>query len=301
MWKRVERLMRGTIQNRVDRETRFTNEFDQFVAEPGEALVSVYNRFAQLMNDLEQNNMNFPTVTINTKFLNSLQPEWLKYVTQIRLAKRLTVDLQSSTVQLLHLQCKRHSARHRIWGKKIRTHVQTYGFKWPEFNQPDHSSDDGPSYESAYLVSDSTSCHNTRITNKQDLSALSSTEMNATSRVRRPISRDSHVAHNVLDNSKNAKRNVAVYVRKNKQEDVIPNKENVIEVDVANASKAKTLLCGSCSSVRSVGCWTVVVFKAYEVWPGHYWKKFHENFHGDRSHLALDITSLALDNFVMEI
>ncbi|GJU30302.1 retrovirus-related pol polyprotein from transposon TNT 1-94 [Tanacetum coccineum] len=92
MWKRVERLMRGTIQNKVDRETRFTNEFDQFVAEPGEALVSVYNRFAQLMNDLERNNMNFPTVTINTKFLNSLQPEWLKYMTQVRLAKQLTVD-----------------------------------------------------------------------------------------------------------------------------------------------------------------------------------------------------------------
>ncbi|GJU46039.1 hypothetical protein Tco_1203305 [Tanacetum coccineum] len=57
-----------------------------------EPLVSVYNRFAQLMNDLERNNMNFPTVTINIKFLNSLQPEWLKYVTQVRLAKRLTVD-----------------------------------------------------------------------------------------------------------------------------------------------------------------------------------------------------------------
>ncbi|GJV22884.1 hypothetical protein Tco_1375579 [Tanacetum coccineum] len=36
--------------------------------------------------------MHFPIVTINTKFLNSLQPEWLKYVTQVRLAKRLTVD-----------------------------------------------------------------------------------------------------------------------------------------------------------------------------------------------------------------
>ncbi|GJX65381.1 hypothetical protein Tco_0299724 [Tanacetum coccineum] len=92
MWKRVERLMIGTIQNRVDRETRFTNEFDQFFAERGEALVSVYNRFAQLMNDLERNDMNFPTVTINTKFLNSLQPEWLKYVTQVCLAKRLIVD-----------------------------------------------------------------------------------------------------------------------------------------------------------------------------------------------------------------
>ncbi|GJZ60568.1 hypothetical protein Tco_0616384 [Tanacetum coccineum] len=83
--------MRGNIQNKVDKETRFMNKFDQFVAEPGEALVFVYNRFAQLMNYLERNNMNFPTMTINIKFLNSLQPEWLKYVTQVRHAKQLTV------------------------------------------------------------------------------------------------------------------------------------------------------------------------------------------------------------------
>ncbi|GKG07627.1 hypothetical protein Tco_0330596, partial [Tanacetum coccineum] len=43
--------------------------------------------------------------------------------------------------------------------------------------------------------------------------------MNATSRVRRPMSRDSHVAYSVLDNSKKAAKNVAVYVRKNKQAD----------------------------------------------------------------------------------
>ncbi|GKB96599.1 hypothetical protein Tco_0982736 [Tanacetum coccineum] len=47
MWKRVERLMRGTIQNQVDRETRFMNEFDQFVAETGETLVS---QFKKLVN-----------------------------------------------------------------------------------------------------------------------------------------------------------------------------------------------------------------------------------------------------------
>ncbi|GJW85791.1 hypothetical protein Tco_0158936 [Tanacetum coccineum] len=84
--------MRETVQNKVDRETRFNNEFDQFVAEPGEALVSVYNRFAQLINDLERNGIIFPKVNVNTKFLNCLQPEWLKYVTQVRLAKRLTKD-----------------------------------------------------------------------------------------------------------------------------------------------------------------------------------------------------------------
>nr|GEU35355.1 hypothetical protein [Tanacetum cinerariifolium] len=57
-----------------------------------EALVSVYNLFALLMNDLERNGIIFPKVTINTKFLNCLQPEWLKYVTQVCLAKRLTKD-----------------------------------------------------------------------------------------------------------------------------------------------------------------------------------------------------------------
>ncbi|GJY08750.1 hypothetical protein Tco_0375804 [Tanacetum coccineum] len=86
-------LYDAEMESTSDKKAGFTNEFDQFVAEPGEALVSVYNRFARLMNDLERNNMNFPTVTINTKFLNSLQPEWLKYVTQVRLAKQLTVDL----------------------------------------------------------------------------------------------------------------------------------------------------------------------------------------------------------------
>ncbi|GJX11619.1 hypothetical protein Tco_0201478 [Tanacetum coccineum] len=41
MWKRVERLMRGTIQNKVDRETHFTNEFDQFVVDQGKHLFSL--------------------------------------------------------------------------------------------------------------------------------------------------------------------------------------------------------------------------------------------------------------------
>ncbi|GKC45717.1 copia protein [Tanacetum coccineum] len=92
MWERVERLMRGTVQNKVDWETRFNNGFDQSVAEQGEALVSIYNHFAQLTYDLERNGITFPLVTVNTKFLNCLQPEWLKYVTQVRLAKRLTED-----------------------------------------------------------------------------------------------------------------------------------------------------------------------------------------------------------------
>ncbi|GJW65763.1 hypothetical protein Tco_0117647 [Tanacetum coccineum] len=78
MWKRVERLMRGTIQNQVDRETRFINEFDQFVVEPEEALVSVYNCFAQLMNDLEGNKIIFPIVTQFEKLANASRAKKLE-------------------------------------------------------------------------------------------------------------------------------------------------------------------------------------------------------------------------------
>ncbi|GJW30051.1 hypothetical protein Tco_0046926 [Tanacetum coccineum] len=54
-------------------------------------------------------------------------------------------------------------------------------------------------------------------------------------------------------------RVVPVYVRKNKQTDktsatVISNKENVIDVNVANASKAKTLLCVSCMQNVLIPC-----------------------------------------------
>nr|GEW33379.1 integrase, catalytic region, zinc finger, CCHC-type, peptidase aspartic, catalytic [Tanacetum cinerariifolium] len=72
--------------------------------------------------------------------------------------------------------------------------------------------------------------------------------MNVVSSVRRSMNRDSHDKNSVLANSKNSATIVAVYVRKNKQTDntlsnVISNKENVIDVDVANDSKAKNLLC----------------------------------------------------------
>ncbi|GKD26881.1 hypothetical protein Tco_1233095, partial [Tanacetum coccineum] len=51
-----------------------------------------YEAKIELMNDLERNSIKFPPVTVNTKFLNCLQSEWLKYTTQVRLAKRLTED-----------------------------------------------------------------------------------------------------------------------------------------------------------------------------------------------------------------
>ncbi|GJV92664.1 hypothetical protein Tco_1540477 [Tanacetum coccineum] len=83
--------------------------------------------------------------------------------------------------------------------------------------------------------------------------------MNVATSVRRPMNKDSHVKNSVLANSKNSAKKVPVYVRKNKQTDktsanVISNKENVIDVNVANASKAKTLLCVSCMQNVLIPC-----------------------------------------------
>ncbi|GJS92885.1 putative ribonuclease H-like domain-containing protein [Tanacetum coccineum] len=88
---------------------------------------------------------------------------------------------------------------------------------------------------------------------------LSSTGMNATSSVKRPKSRDSHVKTSVLDVSKNEAKKEAVCVRQNKQTDntfanVVSNNDNVNDVAAANTSKAKTLLCVSCMKSVLLSC-----------------------------------------------
>ncbi|GJV55189.1 integrase, catalytic region, zinc finger, CCHC-type containing protein [Tanacetum coccineum] len=90
-------------------------------------------------------------------------------------------------------------------------------------------------------------------------SGLFPTGLNVASSVRRPMDRDSHDKKSVLANSKISAKKVEVYFRKNKQTDntsanAISNKENVIDVDVANASRAKNLLCVSCMQNVLIPC-----------------------------------------------
>ncbi|GKD81090.1 hypothetical protein Tco_1347929 [Tanacetum coccineum] len=92
IWNIVKRLMQGTELSETEREPRFVNEFDKFTAELRESLSSVYNRFSQLTNDMDRNKVKPFNAIINTKFLNCLQPEWYKYVTNVHLAKNIKID-----------------------------------------------------------------------------------------------------------------------------------------------------------------------------------------------------------------
>ncbi|GKC72882.1 hypothetical protein Tco_1118765, partial [Tanacetum coccineum] len=55
----------------------------------GETLYQYYWRFAQLINNMNVINMSMRPLQVNTKFLNSLPPEWSKFMTDVMLARDL--------------------------------------------------------------------------------------------------------------------------------------------------------------------------------------------------------------------
>ncbi|GJX95688.1 hypothetical protein Tco_0351486 [Tanacetum coccineum] len=87
MWERMRRLMHGSEKTKQQRHSRLVDEFDIFVAVEEESLSSVYERLTTLVTDMDRNEIHPLPITINTKFLNSLQPEWSKYVTMTKQRK----------------------------------------------------------------------------------------------------------------------------------------------------------------------------------------------------------------------
>ncbi|GJT05947.1 hypothetical protein Tco_0840409 [Tanacetum coccineum] len=84
MWERIKRLMHGSKINTHVRYSHLMDEFDKFAAKEGESLDSVHERLTTLVNIMDRNNVLPIPVAINTKFLNCLQLEWIKYVTMVR-------------------------------------------------------------------------------------------------------------------------------------------------------------------------------------------------------------------------
>ncbi|GJR34785.1 putative RNA-directed DNA polymerase [Tanacetum coccineum] len=81
MWERMKRLMYGSNVTNHVRHSRLMDEFDKFAAKEGESLESMYERLTTLVSIMDRNNVRPIPVSINTKFLNCLQPVWSKHVT----------------------------------------------------------------------------------------------------------------------------------------------------------------------------------------------------------------------------
>ncbi|GKA81476.1 hypothetical protein Tco_0788168, partial [Tanacetum coccineum] len=89
IWDRVKLLMQSTELSYQERECKLYNEFDKFTSVKGESLYEYYSHFAQLINDMHTIGMTMRQVQVNTKFLNALQLEWSKFVTDVKLAKNM--------------------------------------------------------------------------------------------------------------------------------------------------------------------------------------------------------------------
>ncbi|GJX78182.1 hypothetical protein Tco_0324993 [Tanacetum coccineum] len=104
LWQRVQLLMQGTSLTKQERECKLYDAFDKFTHIKGETLHKYYLRFTQLINDMNIYNMKIKQFQVNTKFLNSLLPEWSKFVTDVKLVK----DLHTTNFDQLHAYLVQH-------------------------------------------------------------------------------------------------------------------------------------------------------------------------------------------------
>ncbi|GKE17680.1 hypothetical protein Tco_1425257 [Tanacetum coccineum] len=79
LWERIQLLKQGTSLMKHERECKLYDEFDKFAYKKGETL-------------------------LNTKFLNTLPPEWSKFVTDVKLVR----DLHTTNIDQLHAYLGQH-------------------------------------------------------------------------------------------------------------------------------------------------------------------------------------------------
>ncbi|GJW27832.1 hypothetical protein Tco_0044707 [Tanacetum coccineum] len=104
IWDRVKLLMQGKKISLKEKECKLYDEFDKFTFVKGETLYQYYWRFSQLINNINVIDMSMRVVQVNTKFLNSLPPEWSKFVTNVKLAR----DLHTTNYDQLYSYLEQH-------------------------------------------------------------------------------------------------------------------------------------------------------------------------------------------------
>ncbi|GJR13154.1 retrovirus-related pol polyprotein from transposon TNT 1-94 [Tanacetum coccineum] len=104
LWERVQLLMQGTSLTKQERECKRYDAFDKFAHIKGESLHKYYLRFTQLINDMNIYKMKLEQFQVNSKFLNSLPPEWSKFVNDVNLVK----DFHATNYDQLHGYLEQH-------------------------------------------------------------------------------------------------------------------------------------------------------------------------------------------------
>ncbi|GJU71494.1 hypothetical protein Tco_1262899 [Tanacetum coccineum] len=96
--------MQGTSLTKQERECKLYDEFDKFAYKKGETLRDFYLRFSLLLNDMNIYNVKLEQFQLNSKFLNTLPPEWSKFMIDVKLVR----DLHTTNIDQLHAYLGQH-------------------------------------------------------------------------------------------------------------------------------------------------------------------------------------------------
>ncbi|GJY24526.1 hypothetical protein Tco_0398184 [Tanacetum coccineum] len=112
LWERIQLLMQGTSLTKYERECKLYDEFDKFAYKKGETLLDFYLRFSLLLNDMNIYNVKLEQFQVNTKFLNTLPPEWSKFMIDVK----LVWDFHTTNIDQLHA----YLGQHEFHAKEVR-------------------------------------------------------------------------------------------------------------------------------------------------------------------------------------
>nr|GEZ76290.1 hypothetical protein [Tanacetum cinerariifolium] len=150
LWERIQMLMQGTSLTKQERECKLYDEFDKFAYRKGETLRDFYLRFSLLLNDMNMYNMKLEQFQVNTKFLNTLPPEWSKFIADVKLVKDLhTTNLTRTPYQ--HHQPSYHQSQFQQQATSYQSSPYATTYHNPQFVSQGSSS---PNLSISYLVND---------------------------------------------------------------------------------------------------------------------------------------------------
>nr|GFB73946.1 integrase, catalytic region, zinc finger, CCHC-type, peptidase aspartic, catalytic [Tanacetum cinerariifolium] len=104
IWDNVKMLLEGSELTKEDHELQLYDDFEHFCQHKGETIHDYYVRFAKLINDIRKIKMTMSKMQLNSKFVNNMLPEWVRFITEVKLNKRL----RDSNYDQLYAYLKQH-------------------------------------------------------------------------------------------------------------------------------------------------------------------------------------------------
>ncbi|GJV94756.1 retrovirus-related pol polyprotein from transposon TNT 1-94 [Tanacetum coccineum] len=89
IWDNVKMLLEGSELTKEDPESQLYDDFEHFHQNKGETIHDYYVWFAKLINDMRNIKMTMSRTQLNSKFVNNMLPEWGRFVTSVKLNRRL--------------------------------------------------------------------------------------------------------------------------------------------------------------------------------------------------------------------